>query len=213
MLKPTKFIASVIAAAAITFSGGAQAATLATIVHDYGKGPGQVDPGGNDTLLPNAVVVSDQSSSRFNDAFDFSGLAYDSIDSFELTLDFSRAGPRVTGGFIPIPLELWSVRMQGSNSGSILDDAFRPLFSGASPQTFTIDGSSILAGDVFAHSVATEEFEFWFSEFSLGADAFRLNSASLTINGTPAAVPLPAGLPLLLAGLGALAAVRRRQTR
>lgn len=184
----------------------AQAATLGVLIHDYGTGPGQVDPGGNDTLLSDAVVVSDQSSARFFDAFDLSAFAADTIDSFELTLTFEDAGPDF---FAIFPLEAWSVRVQGSDAGSVFDDMFRPLFDPQSPQTITLSASTLLAGDAFAHSVASGSFEFWFSEFSLQSDAFRLDQAQLTVIGEPAAVPLPASLPLLIAGLGGVAALRR----
>ena len=50
-------------------------------------------------------------------------------------------------------------------------------------------------------------------EFAIQQDGpyyTRLGEATLTINTGPTAVPLPAGLPLLLAGLGGLALLRRR---
>ena len=50
-------------------------------------------------------------------------------------------------------------------------------------------------------------------EFTIQQDGpyyTRLGEATLTINTGPTAVPLPAGLPLLLAGLGGLALLRRR---
>jgi len=181
----------------------ASAATLGVIEHDYGSNLGNVDPGGNDTLTPDSVVVSDSSSSRFNDLFDLAAFAGDTITGFALSLDFSNAGPSF------IPSELWSIRVQGSNSGSILDDMFRTLNDNQSPQTFSLDGSTLLAGDTFGHSVASGELEFWFSESTLFRDSFALNSATLTVFGEPAAVPLPASLPLLLAGLGGVAALRR----
>lgn len=181
----------------------AQAATLGTFTHDYGSDPGKVDPGGNDTLTPDSVIVSDQSSSRFSDVFDFSSLSAAAITGFDLVLSFANAGPSL------IPGELWSVRVQGSNSSSSLDDMFRTLADILSPQTFSLDGSTLLAGDAFAHSVATKTFSFWFSENTLFADRFALDSASLTVYGTPSAVPLPAGGLLLLGGLGGLAALRR----
>jgi len=189
-------------------SGASFAATLGTFTHDYGTGAGQVDPSGTDVVNANSVTVSDQSSGRFSDSFDFSGLAYDSIDSFELTLDFAGAGPSL------FPGEGWAVRVQGSNASAVTDDFFGGLASFLSPQTITISAATdVLLSDAFANSVTTQNFEFWFSEFSGGNDAFTLNSATLTVNGTlPTAVPLPAGLPLMLLGLGGIAALRRRKT-
>jgi hypothetical protein len=185
----------------------ANAATLGVISHDYGSNPGNVDPGGNDTLAADHVTVSDGSSSRFFDSFVLSAFAGDIITEFQLTLDFGSAGPF---GFLG-STENWSVRVQGSDSGGALDDMFRPLFDIASPQTGGLSSSTLFAGDTFAHSVASGEYEFWFSEFSFRRDDFQLNSATLTVIGEPAAVPLPASFPLLLAGLGGVAALRRNR--
>ncbi|MEO0939446.1 MAG: VPLPA-CTERM sorting domain-containing protein [Pseudomonadota bacterium] len=202
-----RLLTAVATVAAFTFASAAGAVTLGTFTHVYGSNSGNVDPGGNDALNPNSVTVSDQSSSRFSDTFDFSGLAYDSISSFTLTLDYAGAG----SGFCLISFcfgEVWAARVQGSDPSGSDDDLFARI-DGTQTQTITADAAS--AGDAFETAVAGEALTFWFSELTSGSDAFTLNSATLTIDGVPA-VPLPAGLPLLLLGLGGLAALRRRQT-
>lgn len=202
------FIRPLFGAIAATFitTVAAQADTLAVYTHDYGIG--MYDPMGSDVLGADWVTISDNSTQRFSDSFDFSSLAYETIDRFILTLDFSFAGPAL------FPSELWSVRVQGSNTGSAGDDLFVPLVDLLSPQpTFVGPLTDFLSGgDAFAHSVATEEFEFWFSESTsafLGADNFRLASATLQIEGTPAPVPLPAAGFMLLGALGGVAGLRK----
>jgi hypothetical protein len=188
----------------------AEAATLGVFTRDYGSAPGRVDPGGNDVLSPGYVTVSDQSTSRFFDSFDFSALSASSIDSLTLTLSFSGAGPSY---FLFFPTEIWSVRIQGSTPAAATDDHFTTLSDALSPQTVTLSAATDGGGvNAFAQSLASGQLAFWFSESSLFADAFRLTSASLTVEGTPppAPVPLPAGGLLLLGALGGLAARRRR---
>lgn len=199
-LAATGMLAAALAAPA------AEAATLGVFTRDYGSGPGRIDPGGNDVLATGHVTVSDQSTSRFFDSFDFSSLTYSSIDSLTLTLSFSGAGPSF------VPFEAWAVRVQGSNASSSSDDRFAALTDAASPQSVTLTlAADVLGVNAFAHSLATEQLTFWFSEFTPGADSFRLVSASLTVSGTPAAVPLPAAGGLLLGALGGLAVLRRRR--
>lgn len=202
------FIAA--ATLAITAPAMASAVTLGVLTNDYGTGPGQVDPGGSDIVSANSVQVSDASSGRFFDTFDLSPFAGDTITGLALTLDFEGAGPSL------IPTELWSVRIQGSNSGGFVDDVFIPLADALSPQTITINPSTdLLTVDAFSHSVALSAFEFWFSESTPAglfgrADEFTLNSATLEVFGEPAVVALPASATLLLLGLGGLAISRKR---
>ncbi|SMY09281.1 VPLPA-CTERM sorting domain-containing protein [Flavimaricola marinus] len=181
-----------------------QAATIYEETHDYGLG--QYDPSGSDVLVSDGVVVSDTSLDRFSDSFDFTAVDYDSIDSISLTLTFSDAGPAGLGF-----LEAWTARIQGSDPGSSSDDFFALLFDPLSPQSITISLSTdVLGVDAFAHTLDTGVFEFWFSEFSTNADAFTLDSATLSISGTLAAVPLPATGALMLLALGGIAATRRK---
>jgi hypothetical protein len=195
-----------------TLAAPAQAATLlGSFQHDYGSDAGRIDPPGTDALNAASVTVSDQSSGRFSDSFDFSSLAYDSIESFSLTLTYAGAGPSFSLACLGI-CELWTVRVQGNNSSGFDDDLFG-LLTGTPVQTFNLSASDDVGSiTAFAQSVASQTYAFWFSEWSGGADSFRLSSARLDIYGTPpiAAVPLPAGGLLLMGGLGAFAALRRR---
>lgn len=207
-LKP--MLAGLAIAAAMTVPANAATVLLGSDLHDYGTG--LVDPGGNDALSADYVTVSDQSSSRFNDSFDFSSLVYDTIERFELVLTFANAGP--TGLFCPfICSEVWQARINGSNDSASSDDYFSTLFSANSPQTITLTfGTDTGSIDAFAHTLATQELSLWFSEFSLGRDSFNLASAELNVYGTVAPVPLPAAGFLLIGALGGLAALRRRKT-
>jgi hypothetical protein len=84
----------------------ANSAIIQTITHNYGSDIGRIDPGGNDSLSFNYVLVSDQSASRFNDTFNFDSLSFQSINSFTLALTFSNTNDKYLG-FIP---EDWRVR-------------------------------------------------------------------------------------------------------
>lgn len=200
----------VIAALCLGLEANAAPVLLDSYLHSYGTNAGHIDPAGSDSLGGDFVQVSDTSSTRFSDVFDFSGLVYDTITTFDLTLTFRDAGPSL------IPGELWSVRVQGSNSASSLDDLFAVLIgSGWSSQAVTLStGTDLLTVNAFAQSVASESFTFWFSEFTPGTDKFKLASAELDVYGTiptPTTVPLPAGGVMLLGALGGLNALRRRK--
>lgn len=76
-----------LAGAALATATNAWSAPLATYTHTHSRLAGQVDPGGNDVRGFGCVNVSDQSSQRFSDSFDFSGLNHGAITSFDLTLN------------------------------------------------------------------------------------------------------------------------------
>jgi hypothetical protein len=193
-------VVSFLVGAALLAAGTAWSAPIASYTHNYGNRAGQVDPGGSDVLGNGFVTVSDQSTERFSDAFDFSGLAYTTIESFDLTLTFARTDDN----FFGLPLELWFARPGGTPDqfGSFQLEAVGRT---ATSQTFRIDET---LDPEFGQMLAAENFFFWFAESTLGRDDFRLASAQLDINGT---VPEPGSLALVGASLAGLAFMRRRQ--
>ena len=111
-------------------------------------------------------------------------------DTF-IIANFSPAGPMVSG--------LNPARIQfalGGTDTSILSNTAAPSVA----QFFAMLAADTIGGNLN------------FLSFDDGSDA-RFSVNSMTINGVgPSTVPLPAGLPLILAGLGAFGLVKRRQT-
>jgi PEP-CTERM motif len=194
--------ASIVLGAALLAAGSAGAAPVASYTHNYGNGAGQVDPGGSDVLGNGFVRVSDQSAQRFNDTFDFSALAFNTIDHFDLTLTFAETDANFLGF---LPLEAWFTRPGGTPDQF---NAFRlnVVGSTANSQTFRIDSS---LDPEFGQMVAARSFFFWFAEETALRDDFKLVSTQLTINGT---VPEPGSLALVGAAMAGLALVRRCRT-
>jgi hypothetical protein len=192
----------------------AQAGLIGTIDRDYGIG--KVDPGGNDVLGTDWVTVSDQSSGRFSDVFDFSSLAYVSISHFELTLTFDS-----TGDGLGIPFgeggigELWRVRPASSTSTAVNGVAQQPLLTrsaSALTQTFVFNSGNTSSNNVFNTILANQVFFLWFNESGSGAHSYNLHSASLAVFGesAPASVSDTASTMLLFGvGFGLIAGAAR----
>jgi hypothetical protein len=178
---------------------------LGTIEHEYGSAPGRVDPGGTDVLSSNYVTVSDTSTGRFYDRFDFSAVT-GTITGLIMTLNFDRAGPSCPFGVCAIG-ETWAARIQGSNPGGTADDYFVNLFDDLSPMSILLDLSTdVGAVNAFATSLANGYAELWFSESSIGGDSFRLASVGLKVFGEPVVgtVPTPGTLALAMFGLAGI---------
>jgi hypothetical protein len=188
--------------------GTASASLLGSLTHDYGSGEGKTDPGGTDPLSSDYVLVRDytdsgNNSDRFTDTFDYHSLAYDSIEEFVLTLEFSNTD---RSAFF-VPVEDWRVRPGGTEVASEYFDINR-VGDNKATQSFTID-----SGFSVFDTLADGSFEYWFAEESLFENQFKLYNATLEVYGTPSAVPLPAAVWLLGCGLVGLAGFRCRMTR
>lgn len=211
-------------------STSAEAAVLKTFQRDYGANginPIGVPPTSS-RLQADRVQLDDQASdgARFNDGVDFSGLSYQSISAIDLTVRYESTDDVLRLGWFGSYPENWYVRAQGSGPAGQVDDDFRRLdkTAGVVASSFTFDASSDgFFTDVFAHSVVSERFEFWFSEASVGSHTAWVHDAEITIRGTAQesvqAVPTPGTLVLsvpAMAGLVLLAAcgwIGRREQR
>ncbi len=202
---------------AVSFLGAtaavAEPVSLGTIEHLYGADAGRqlpsimsiYHPGGNCDAVNGASITvkatTASSCNRFGDVFDFSGIDYDSIDHFALTLTFSGAKDQKQFGLIS---ESWSVRAGYNYTVTGVD--FGTL--GASgPQTFTFGGTK----SNFANVLDAEAFYLFFATSQGTSMKFDLASAKLEIFGTPVvtSVPEPGSLALLSLSMIALWGVRR----
>ncbi|MEC5384686.1 PEP-CTERM sorting domain-containing protein [Uliginosibacterium sp. H3] len=178
----------------LSTGAGATPVLIGEIFHDYGSASGKLDPGGNDPLSADYVTVKDNSTSRFNDVFDFSTFDYTSIDHFEVTLNFTQTN----GSF-----ESWRARPGASTSLPALSKVGDVLTS----QTFSFGPST----DTFASFLSTEKFNLWFAEEGFGTNDFRLFDAKVSVFGTAATVPEPGTLGMLFLGIAMMVLTSRRR--
>ncbi len=203
-MKKTK-LALVVVGLLLAVSTSASATLLGSYNHDYGNGAGEVDPSGTDQLFSDYVLVSDQSSNRFSDTFDFSSLAFSSIDKFGLTLSFANTNASLFG----VPLEFWWTR-PGGEPGTVSSDwLLTRVGSTPTSQLFEI-GNSLSS---FANMVSSKEFFFWFAEEAPFSNSFKLYSANLDIYGTPESAPVPEPGTILLLGSGLAGLLARKRMK
>lgn len=226
-----KSLFSMLVVAGLTLSAFVQASPilLDTITHNYGSQhyvPDSVKANKNpncDAAAQDWLVIKDRNNGceRFYDNFSFADLAYQSIDSFELSLSYSRTD-NINWFLFFSALEQWQVRpsVSSSTAGDQYFDLNR-VGNTITADIFTFTRNNLA---IFDQIVNAKNFSLWFAEDALGANNFRLYSASLNVYGsapqitpqnpdTTVAVPAPAGIALFGLGLTLLGFARRNKRK
>lgn len=215
---------SILLVTGLTFSINVQAAPvlLGSIEHNYGKDiyvPKSITSNNScDKAENNYLVIHNKNNcGRYYDNFDFSGLNYDLIDHFVLTVSFSHtnSGNWFSGLFGNY--ENWHVRPAVSaQTASNFTTALTRLGNNPSELSFTFNNTL----DVFRQIVDAKNFSLWMAHEGVGQQNFRLYNASLDVFGfepqvstNPVAVPAPAGIALFGLGLTLLGLARRNKRK
>lgn len=175
----------------------------------------------------NIIVDSSEESTAFEvtDAGTISSLAI-TLGISTCGLDFSSDGSCNDGGRFTFNGEL-SLRLTTA-LGTVLDLVIEDTYEGEDGGTTAeltfedgappVGGSAILSGtfapiDMLSTVFGEMAAGTWFLTIGddVSSDPKRLDSYSVTVNGTASPVPLPAGLPLMLLGLGGIGLVARKR--
>ncbi|MEM6939598.1 MAG: hypothetical protein AAF943_05535 [Pseudomonadota bacterium] len=216
---------SFLAAAAIVagFATSAQAATLVAFDgvngssvaaseeaagvtgFNLGRSIGLIQNSGNTFNSRGWDEGTDKASALANNNAIFWGLTIDANAPYDLTaleIDYDRSGTGPTS----LAIDLF---INGQNQGEIFSD---PTVLDSGSQTALVDLTAFknVTGSVFFRLLA------WGATSSLGTFDIENdlgNNRGIIVTGEVSPIPLPAGLPLMLLGLGGVAALRMRKSR
>lgn len=204
--------------ATILLASGASAATLTSLVGD--KDSFGTDKPDGSSVSVNEILAGtpDAGDGQFDlwspgvfdwtHVFDLTGLTVTGASLTIATFDMedNGAGDGLGGGPYDSTLTVDGVEIAGA-----FDDVFTPDGAAGDPAA-TILPVNITTFDLasFLPSLMDGSVTFILNPFAgTSGDAISVDYAELSLTVSP--VPLPAGLPLLLAGLGGFAVLRRKQ--
>lgn len=197
-------LAALVLALPLTIGSAWSAAS--PITYDYGKKGATINEMGT-----------------YSDSFALKGLNLDANSVITLTFNYSDVGGSYSG-HNRFNSESWFVYADNSYSWSWLTDTLPAVSTALDPalSAVSIEFSSSSNANTFQsilnHQGRFDTIDFWFGETTRDAgDSFKLYSASLNVTSavvaptTPTApIPEPESYALLIAGLGMLTAVARR---
>lgn len=208
-------IAALAFGAIIAMQGAVQAATY-NFTKDYEKSAGEAgEPirGEHWTMHEDYVKIHDTFIlNRFYDELSFGDHVTGTIDSIQLTLNYSNAHNQMIGFGPWAEPESWAVYGSDGRPWPVGSTELGQL-SAPNQLTITLDNSLTDARliSVFDHAKTTGTLGFWFGANGWLEANFNLHSAQLVVTSSLAAVPVPAAGVLLLGALGGLGLLRRRK--
>lgn len=189
-------------------AGKSHAYYSTTVTYDYGSASGHIPTSsGSGSLGSDYLTIVKPDVAGFSDTFSLAGLSTVTTASISITHNgnFDTVLPNGYG-------EQWQVMLDNTIPLGVLSNSFYDwttgtLITGWQTDSFTLSSAALNA---INSASPTHQFSISFVDSTLGANSFTVNNVSVSAQGEPAPVPLPAALSLFAPGLFGLAAFRRR---
>lgn len=194
---------------AVCLAGKSHAYYSTTVTYDYGSTSGHIPTStGGGSLGINYLTIVKPDASGFSDTFSVAGLSTVTAASISVTHNgnFDTVLPNGYG-------EQWQVMLDNTIPVGVLSNSFYDwttgtLITGWQTDSFTLSNAALNA---INNSSPSHQFTISFVDGTLGANSFTVKNASVSAQGAPSPVPLPAALSLFAPGLFGVAAFRRRR--